>query len=1312
MYGKNSKLLTAVAVLLTAMIISSGFAVMQTDGSAADADVDDTSGFDPSDIIKLLDSLKEVEIESAVPMIVLGLGSLLPADKEFPELDPADPPENTLIISGAFEVNEETAKTYNKVYVLDGAEITLCGDSTIETGELIIEKSVSIDMKEENATSSITCKSLTVGGLSLDTLLGFGTTVVRGDNAKISAVYEKEVNFFGPSVNASLDLTVDATMLSLSSGKGDKFLTLANDADGKAFSASLTDFDLTPIVDSATGEVRMATLENLIDWISKGMDTPKMNFTVSSASFTYNVHENPEAKEFVDNTLEILGFDASLVLGGTDPLVFSCGFDALRYTGIDCTKDEEGVTVSEDQLNLNMDATQVDASLQEGILTVNAKTSGFTLNKESSEDGNSKSTLVIIAGTEEEGEEDQILSLNLVVDVPAFLSCAPSIIEAIAVEDKAAVDPKAIVLSLLEAVNGAKGSVFGATLEIGNISIKSTNDYEMTTLVEMTGGLTKLILGAQSEIEIGFATLDLYNTDPTTDDEAVPVLSIGNLDAKASLKASGLKAIITAVSADDFSVEELPDLIFNSDFSATAEISFKMESFSLEFMEGNYEIYDLEIIANATTDLKANFGLSFSSISAELGSGNQYSTSGFDLEVTGSVSDIEAILAVLGGIESDSADISMDASAHVAASAITGSFSSVEDSIMETTAVSIHELDLSAEYSSVKKSTTANLTLGHVSVNISESEGEDVISMNDVTLNNLSFSMSVSDEALSVIMASLRDSVPTDLSEPVKPEFVLPDGITASVTMSVSATAIEASSFEYTYKAGEVASTKARMIQIGFSDEEETKNLMKFDFGGSVEYKDGIMNVSLVGKGVFDGSESADPPVFQIITSEMAYGSYGVAQVIDFTNTSFAMKLDSSAQIESVSDVFSILRGLDGALTTDMKVTDLAAWTDGSKKLEDTDMKVTTVTVTGVSIGIMGIDSGGSVTTADRIEVMSGYVPSGKWALVDEIGYDEADIVVEHSIDLTGITTDGATILASHAVMDDETVKPGEERQTLAYYGNISAAIAGDTIEYNGLALSADEISELDMEFLIVAGSLIVDPVTEGDSTYIDVTTDGVPDAIPNDDTIDKLVDAANGNKTQINVTTGNDSRFSLTLTKDDIDKLAGNGSLFSVKGEAGLISLDAAALKKIGDSTGTEVKLALSKLSVNDVAQYVSVSDMERIGSAPVFSITNSADVHQLGGKLTFTLPYEKASEDLDVVLYYLNTETGKLEAVQTVYDAENKTVTGTVDHMSFFTILEESVSNGPVEENIALFVIFVATMVVIGAILVSVAALRGKMD
>ena len=82
MYGKNSKLLTAVAVLLAATIISSGFAVMQTDGSAADADVDDTSGFDPSDIINLLDSLKEVEIESAVPIIVLGLGSLLPADEE------------------------------------------------------------------------------------------------------------------------------------------------------------------------------------------------------------------------------------------------------------------------------------------------------------------------------------------------------------------------------------------------------------------------------------------------------------------------------------------------------------------------------------------------------------------------------------------------------------------------------------------------------------------------------------------------------------------------------------------------------------------------------------------------------------------------------------------------------------------------------------------------------------------------------------------------------------------------------------------------------------------------------------------------------------------------------------------------------------------------------------------------------------------------------------------------------------------------------------------------------------------------------
>ena len=69
----------------------------------------------------------------------------------------------------------------------------------------------------------------------------------------------------------------------------------------------------------------------------------------------------------------------------------------------------------------------------------------------------------------------------------------------------------------------------------------------------------------------------------------------------------------------------------------------------------------------------------------------------------------------------------------------------------------------------------------------------------------------------------------------------------------------------------------------------------------------------------------------------------------------------------------------------------------------------------------------------------------------------------------------------------------------------------------------------------------------------------------------------------------------------------------------------------------------------------------------------------------MTFTVPYTQASADSQVVLYYLNTETGELEAVQTVYDPVAKTVTGTVDHMSYFAILEET-SLGPLDESIAL--------------------------
>ena len=227
----------------------------------------------------------------------------------------------------------------------------------------------------------------------------------------------------------------------------------------------------------------------------------------------------------------------------------------------------------------------------------------------------------------------------------------------------------------------------------------------------------------------------------------------------------------------------------------------------------------------------------------------------------------------------------------------------------------------------------------------------------------------------------------------------------------------------------------------------------------------------------------------------------------------------------------------------------------------------------------------------------------------------------------------------------------------------------------------------------------------------MDITTDSVSDAVIDSAAVDKLVNAANGDKTQINMTTGNDGKFSLTLDTADLDKIAGNGADFTVKAEAGSVSLDPAAMQKISAAAGSIVKLSLAQMTVDAVAQYVSVETMEKIGNAPVISINNSAGVHQLNGKMTFTVPYTQASADSQVVLYYLNTETGELEAVQTVYDPVAKTVTGTVDHMSYFTILEE-MSLGPLEESIALFVIFVASMAVMGAVLVVVASSRFKYE
>jgi hypothetical protein len=473
------------------------------------------------------------------------------------------------------------------------------------------------------------------------------------------------------------------------------------------------------------------------------------------------------------------------------------------------------------------------------------------------------------------------------------------------------------------------------------------------------------------------------------------------------------------------------------------------------------------------------------------------------------------------------------------------------------------------------------------------------------------------------------------------------------------------------------------------------------------------LTVKATGKAFFDVADSSDVPMFEIITSEYVKGVYMLIDRTEIADPTLVIKIDSSADMSSAMGLLMLLSGISGSMNCNMTVSEVAVWDDGTVPLTDRSLIVNRMIVTGASAGILDIFTSGAFTSAERVEVVNGTIPSGKWSTDNVLGYNVADIVTGDSLVMNDPAIDYDEFVASSVFLNLEPVSCGDERKTIAAYEPVEVEFTVGTTEYTIEydALLTDQFSGSDLIFIVAAAPMVDDPVSAGGTTSMDITTDSVSDAVIDSAAVDKLVNAANGDKTQINMTTGNDGKFSLTLDKADLDKIAGNGADFTVKAEAGSVSLDPAAMQKISAAAGSIVKLSLAQMTVDAVAQYVSVETMEKIGNAPVISINNSAGVHQLNGKMTFTVPYTQASADSQVVLYYLNTETGELEAVQTVYDPVAKTVTGTVDHMSYFTILEE-MSLGPLEESIALFVIFVATMAVMGAVLVVVASSRFKYE
>lgn len=340
--------------------------------------------------------------------------------------------------------------------------------------------------------------------------------------------------------------------------------------------------------------------------------------------------------------------------------------------------------------------------------------------------------------------------------------------------------------------------------------------------------------------------------------------------------------------------------------------------------------------------------------------------------------------------------------------------------------------------------------------------------------------------------------------------------------------------------------------------------------------------------------------------------------------------------------------------------------------------------------------------TAKQIETKQG--PVTGWNNVYKNASTMRSMITgENSLTATGVTVplvndvNKIEVLASSASYtyggEKSDFTPGAERQNVAIFLNSSD---GPFIPYDanetGMTLIVRAVTVAPLQTIEDEGTTVTKlNVSSEGSSFIGLSKDMLKDAIASisSDSGDKMLDIA--------VDTEDKGTLQVTVSKDSVKDLADKGAGMSISSTAGTIKLDSNSVKTLSGKAVDNLTVSLNVLDTNQISSKVSGKMLESVKDSTVISIDNSADVHELNGKITVSVPYTKVS-DKNVNVYYLNTETDKLEIVSDVVYKDG-TVTFTIDHMSMFSIMENDEEapsdSGNKDNNIVLYVVIAAIAV-----------------
>ena len=205
---------------------------------------------------------------------------------------------------------------------------------------------------------------------------------------------------------------------------------------------------------------------------------------------------------------------------------------------------------------------------------------------------------------------------------------------------------------------------------------------------------------------------------------------------------------------------------------------------------------------------------------------------------------------------------------------------------------------------------------------------------------------------------------------------------------------------------------------------------------------------------------------------------------------------------------------------------------------------------------------------------------------------------------------------------------------------------------------------------------------SEGNVTEVSVDTvvrpsgnGQVSDAVI-DEIVEKIGDVESENASvnvdkSVTVESSDDKGASASVSSDSVGKLADAGATLLVSAENKTqVSIPADTLKAISD-TGANGKVTVSVTPVD--VNSLSARQRSVVGNNPVFNLSasvGSAALHNEMKGVTITVPYIATNGTQGLSVWYVDDDGNVTEAKNVSYDAENKTVTFTVDHFSAYVI------------------------------------------